>query len=141
MLSRIVTASLLRTFSKSKVVLVSALLPVAGSVILLSARCLSVLVIGVVLIGASYAPIFPTALAIAGDRYSQTGTVFGLLFAVALVGGMTFPCAVGQVSQELGVRTGMIVPLVGAFSISLLAAVLTVQERPARDPHIRRAAM
>ena len=73
---------------------------------------------GTALIGLSYGPIFPTTLAIAGDRYSQrAGTVFGLLFSIALVGGMTFPWAVGQVSQRVGVRAGMIVPGLGALGI------------------------
>jgi fucose permease len=66
--------------------------------------------------------VFPTALAIAGDAYRKmAGTVFGLLFAIALVGGMSFPWAVGQISQGLGVRFGMVVPLAGAAGICVLA--------------------
>jgi len=73
-------------------------------------------------IGLSYAGVFPTALAIAGDTYRKmAGTVFGLLFAIALVGGMSFPWAVGQISQKLGVRFGMVVPLAGAAGICVLA--------------------
>jgi FHS family glucose/mannose:H+ symporter-like MFS transporter len=132
MCSRIVAATVLVKVSKAKVILGSAIVSFIGCAILLSAQSLPTLVLGVVLIGLSYAPIFPTALAIAGDRYTNTGTVFGLLFAIALIGGMAFPWGVGQVSQQLGVRTGMIVPLAGAIGISILAAVLTVQERSAR---------
>ena len=83
------------------------------------------------MIGLSYAGVFPTALAIAGDTYRKmTGTVFGLLFAIALVGGMSFPWAVGQISQGLGVRYGMVVPLAGAAGICVLAArVLWTEKR------------
>jgi fucose permease len=129
MLSRLFAASLLKRTAKSKIIMGSALVSLAGCAMLLSAQSLPVLVIGVLLIGASYAPIFPTTLAVAGDRYSNTGTVFGLLFAIALVGGMTFPWMVGQVSEKFGVRIGMIVPLAGAIGICVLAAVLTAQER------------
>ena len=74
------------------------------------------------LIGLSYGPIFPTTLAIAGDRYSKrAGTVFGLLFSIALIGGMLLPWAVGSVSQQAGVHAGMIVPRFGAVGITVLA--------------------
>ena len=88
------------------------------------------LVAGVLLIGLSYAGVFPTALAIAGDTYRKmTGTVFGLLFAIALVGGMSFPWAVGQISQRLGVRYGMVVPLAGAAGICVLAGRILREEK------------
>ena len=78
--------------------------------------------LGVVVLGLSYAGIFPTALAIAGDEYRKmAGTVFGLLFAIALLGGMTFPWAVGEISEYAGVKMGMIVPVLGAVGILGLA--------------------
>ena len=101
MLSRMVAARMLRGIEKSHLILGVALLSLGGCAVLLSARSLMLLFTGAALIGLSYGPIFPTTLAIAGDRYAQrAGTVFGLLFSIALVGGMTFPWAVGQVSQQ-----------------------------------------
>ncbi|HWR15359.1 MAG TPA: MFS transporter [Terriglobales bacterium] len=141
MFSRIIAATVLANVPKARVVLGSAVLSLLGCAILLSAQSLPLLVLGVVIIGVSYAPIFPTALAIAGDRYSNTGTVFGLLFAIALIGGMAFPWGVGQVSQQFGIRIGMVVPLAGAIGISILAAVLMVQERTARVRNAQKAAM
>ena len=130
MLGRILAAWLLFVMKKANLVLASALISVIGCGILLSAQSLLWLSIGVALIGLSYGPIFPTALAIAGDRYSAAaGTVFGLLFSIALVGGMTFPWVVGQVSQQFTVRIGMIVPLFGAFGICSAAAILAKQSR------------
>jgi fucose permease len=86
------------------------------------------LAVGIAFVGLSYGPIFPIALAIAGDRYTNTGTVFGLLFSVALIGGMVSPWTAGQMSQQFGVRTGMLVPLIGAVD---------AQERP--DPRMVKA--
>ena len=88
------------------------------------------------MIGLSYGPIYPTTLAIAGDRYSQrAGTVFGLLFSIALIGGMTFPWAVGQVSEHLSVRAGMIVPGVGAIGIIVLCLRLIVEPKSVTLPN------
>ena len=102
----------------------------AGAAILLASRLEWMLVAGVLLIGLSYAGVFPTALAIAGDTYKKmTGTVFGFLFAIALLGGMSFPWAVGQLSQRLGLRYGMVVPLAGAAGICALAARILWAEK------------
>lgn len=130
MLSRILVARLLSTLEKSHLVLGAAAISAIGCAILLSARSLPWLFAGTALIGFSYGPIFPTALAIAGDRYSKMpGTVFGFLFSVALLGGMALPWAVGQVSQRAGVRAGMIVPSVGAVGITILALLVILKAR------------
>jgi fucose permease len=132
MLSRILAARLLRGIGKPQFVVSTAFLSLGGCAVLLSARSLVLLFAGTALIGLSYGPIFPTTLAIAGDRYSRrAGTVFGLLFSIALIGGMMFPWAVGQVSQRIGVRAGMIVPGIGAVGIVGLSLAVFFGERKA----------
>jgi fucose permease len=130
MVSRMLAAKLLRRITKAQLIVSSALLALAGCAILLTARPLTLLFAGTALIGLSYGPIFPTTLAIAGDRHSErAGTVFGLLFSIALLGGMMFPWAVGQVSERVSVRAGMIVPALGAAGIVLLSASVFFGER------------
>ena len=122
MVGRLLGARLLKSVSKERLVLVSGAGALLGAAVLLANRSAAMLIFGALLIGLSYAGIFPTALAIAGDAYTKlAGTVFGLLFAIALLGGMSFPWLVGQISQNFGVRLGMIVPLVGAAAICVLA--------------------
>lgn len=133
MFGRILSARMLRRITKSQLVAGSALLSVLGCAILLTSQRLVLLVIGVALIGLSYGPIFPTTLAIAGDRYAKrAGTVFGLLFSIALIGGMLLPWAVGQVSQQLGVKMGMLVPALGAVGIIILSIVVMLRDRVRR---------
>jgi fucose permease len=130
MLSRMLAARVLRRVEKSQLVVATALLSLGGCTILLSTRSLGLLLAGTALIGLSYGPIFPTTLAIAGDRYSRrAGTVFGLLFSIALIGGMMFPWIVGQVSQRVGVRAGMMVPGMGAIFIIGLSVRVMSRER------------
>ena len=125
MLGRVIAASLLRVLGKIHLVVACAIGSLTGSVILLTAGSLGMLVLGIALIGLSYGPIFPTTLAIAGDRYTkEAGTVFGLLFSIALLGGMVFPWLVGQTSEQFSVRTGMLVPLLGAAGICALSGKL-----------------
>jgi fucose permease len=126
-----VAARVLPSIGKSQLVLMIALMSLLGCAVLLATRSLLLLFAGTALIGLSYGPIFPTTLAIAGDRHSErAGTVFGLLFSIALMGGMLFPWTVGEISQRLSIRAGMIVPSLGAVGIILLSAIVFV-----RDPN------
>ncbi len=130
MLGRILAARMLQAFAKSSLVAWSATVSLIGCAILLTAHLFWLFLLGTALIGLSYGPIFPTTLAIAGDRYSErAGTVFGLLFSIALIGGMLLPWAVGQVSQHFGLRLGMVVPALGAVGITVLAIVFMLRER------------
>jgi MFS transporter, FHS family, glucose/mannose:H+ symporter len=131
MLGRLLVARLLKSVSKEQLILTSGVGALLGAALLFASRAEAMLMAGVLVVGLSYAGVFPTALAIAGDAYQKlAGTVFGLLFALALLGGMSFPWAVGHVSQALGVRYGMVVPLLGAAAICALAwRVLATSKR------------
>ena len=130
MLSRMMAARILRDVGKLRLVIWCGFVALAGCIVLLTAKSLVFFFAGTALIGLSYGPIFPTTLAVAGDRHSErAGTVFGLLFSIALVGGMIFPWAVGQVSQQIGVRSGMVVPGLGAIGIVALSIAVVFDER------------
>ena len=125
MLGRLAAAQLLGFARKTQLVIASALGSVAGAWILIASESTLTLMVGAIVLGLSYASIFPTVLAIAGDAYQKmAGTVFGLLFAIALIGGMTFPWAVGRLAEAANVRAGMVVPLFGAALICLIAFLI-----------------
>jgi fucose permease len=132
MLSRILAARILRWLGKSQLVLACALLAAVSCAALLSVRSPSLLAMGTALIGFAFGPIFPTSLAVAGDCYPEAaGTIFGLLFSIALVGGMSFPWLVGTLSERVALRAGMGVPCLGALGIFLLATMMV--RRPLRS--------
>lgn len=125
MAGRALSGTLLGSVSKTSVVLASAIGSIAGALVLLLSSSIPLLAAGAALVGFSYAAVYPTTLAIAGDRNHQdAGTVFSLLFAVGLTGGMAFPWALGRISQTWGVRVGMVLPLVGAVAVAVLILVI-----------------
>jgi fucose permease len=73
-------------------------------------------------LGATLAGIFPAVLGVAGSRYpAHSGTVFGILFTMALSGGMTLPWVAGQAAAAWGLR-----PALGLVVLQFLA-VLALQ--------------
>jgi MFS transporter, FHS family, glucose/mannose:H+ symporter len=77
------------------------------------------------LLGLSVAGIFPTVLGLAGTRYPQcSGTVFGILIGIALVGGMTIPWLAGQIAAARGIRSALWLPAAGALAIFALQLVI-----------------
>jgi fucose permease len=129
MAGRIMAAPLLRRFTKPQMIMGSTVGAVVGCALLVTGKTTPMFALAAVVIGLSFAPIFTCALGLAGDRYPQSvGSVFGMLFAVALAGGMLSPWAVGQIAQHYeamyggaAVRFGMFVPLVGAVCIGAIA--------------------
>jgi fucose permease len=125
MLGRISASRVLRVISEEQLVLGSAVGALAATLIVALAPSAPVLAIGVALGGLACASIYPSVLAIAGNRYrSFAGTLFGVLFAVGLSGGMVFPWTIGHLSQSLGLRAGMAMPLAGAVAICVFLLVI-----------------
>jgi MFS family permease len=117
-LGRVLAARLLARVSKERLVLVSATGAVAGAALLFWRQELISITVGVLFIGTSLSAIFPTVLAMAGDRYRRfAGTIFGTLFAISLVGAAAAPAAVGALAKNHGVHFGTIVPLAGAIMV------------------------
>ncbi|HSP34057.1 MAG TPA: MFS transporter, partial [Thermoanaerobaculia bacterium] len=88
MAGRMIGAKILGGMTKQRLVLASGIGSVIGGAIMWSAASIAVVAIGAVIIGLSFAAIYPTTLAIVADRYERmAGTIFGLLFAIGLLGG------------------------------------------------------
>jgi fucose permease len=126
MLGRFVSAKLLQYVTKARLILASGIGSAIGCTVMLASHEIAVIAAGVIIIGLSFAAIYPTTLAIAADRYEHlAGTIFGLLFAMGLIGGMLFPWIVGQLAQrQHSVRPGMLVPLIGGLAIAIVAAIV-----------------
>lgn len=101
-----------------------ALLALAGALAVAAAPSLAVAAAGIVLTGLALAAVFPTVLGIAGARFPEhSGTVFGILFTVALTGGMTMPWLAGNLAAWAGLRVVFVLVAANFATIALLNAV------------------
>ncbi len=125
MLGRLLSVKLLRHVRDGHLVAASGAAAAMATGLLLVAETRGAAAAVAALIGFSYAAIYPTSLGMAGDRFPRfAGTMFSVLFSIALIGGMTFPWAAGHLAQLSGFRAGLALPLVGATGVTLLALVI-----------------
>ena len=82
------------------------------------------------LTGLFFSIIFPTATAAASDLHQEhVGTILGLLFTFAGIGGMFGPWLVGIFSDWIGIQLGFAVILIYCISMSLIFGLLVVKQR------------
>jgi fucose permease len=131
MLARVILSRVLLRVKGATVVLLSALVSALGVTLLLMATTGKAAALGVLLMGLGFASIYPTTLGLAASCFEHySGTVFGILFAIALTGGMILPWMVGQLAESYGLRLSLTIGIVNALMIFLLQFLITrIHER------------
>jgi fucose permease len=120
---RAMFAALSRSVEKKWLVAACGVGTMGGCGLLMASQSLVWLTAAAIVTSVAISGIFPTTLAMVGDRYQRhAGTVFGLVFTISGLGGMISPVILGHLSQAHGVRVGMIVPLAGAGLVAVIAA-------------------
>ncbi|MGE5813413.1 MAG: MFS transporter [Acidobacteriota bacterium] len=105
MIARFVLSRTLQRGDARTIVLAGAVGSAVGALIISFAPSGTLATLGIVLTGLALAGVFPSVLGFAGARFSEhSGTVFGILFTIALCGGMTIPWAAGWLAEAFGLR-------------------------------------
>jgi MFS transporter, FHS family, glucose/mannose:H+ symporter len=109
-----------------RLVLLSAGASAAVSAVLVTASAPPLAVAMVVALGATLAGIFPAVLGVAGTRFpAHSGTVFGILFTMALSGGMTLPWITGQAAAAWGLRPALALVVLQFLAVLALQGLVT----------------
>ena len=105
MISRFVLSRIAPRMDPYRTLLLCACGAGIGAVVAALASRPAIAALGILICGWSLAGVYPASLGITGDRFqSHSGTVFGILFAIALAGGMIFPLLAGQLGTVAGLR-------------------------------------
>jgi fucose permease len=105
MLSRAALSRLLLHVGTPVVVFWGALAAAAGAIGIALAPSAGVAVAAAIFTAVALAGVFPSTLGFTGARFEEhSGTVFGILFTIALCGGMTIPWVAGQLADAAGLR-------------------------------------
>ena len=121
---RLAVGLLLKVMS-SKIVLVGAvLLALTGGIISIIAGGIGLYTIGLLCIGFGLSAGFPIVLGMVGDRFpSWTGTAFGVVFSIALVGNMVINYLMGVVAEIWTIGTFPLVYIISASFMLLLVFI------------------
>jgi fucose permease len=125
MLARLVLGWLLQKVAPRLAVAGSLALAFGGVLMLLYSRATALAALGVFVVGAGFAGIFPVLLSWLGERYQAlSGTAFSIALVMALAGGMVLPYLTGVLGERFGMRVSLItVPLALVISASLFVVV------------------
>jgi MFS transporter, FHS family, glucose/mannose:H+ symporter len=126
MLARLVLGTVLRRTSPVRTLLACIGVALVGSFLMIGSRSLAPAAVGVFLLGVGFAATFPVILGFVGDRYAHlSGTAFGIVFVMALTGGMLLPFITGVLGDSYGLRTSFLaVPTALVGIVVLLGIVL-----------------
>ncbi len=120
MASRTVLSRVALKANPYRILLFSASGAGVGCLLAAAANSAAMAALGILVCGWSLAGVYPTALGIVGARFkSHSGTVFGILFAVALAGGIALPWLAGRIGQAAGLRWALAM-IAAAFSAILV---------------------
>ena len=104
-MARLVLSGLLKRVRSQAVLFASIGLTAAGASLLMWAQSYGLSLLAALCIGAGLAACFPVVLSYIGDLYpSQSGTAFGTIFFIALLGNMTINKSFGLLAQVHGVQ-------------------------------------
>lgn len=121
---RLIAAGGLKKIGGRNALLLSTGVVIAGAVVAIREESFAGIIAGFAIIGLGLAAIYPTALGMAGDYFPyQTGTVFGAIMTVALLGGVAGPM-VGGWAAAANPKNVLAVPLIAAVSVALLTLVI-----------------
>jgi FHS family glucose/mannose:H+ symporter-like MFS transporter len=85
---------------------------------------------GVLLVGGAFAPIYPLVVEMIGHRfpYYHPGFYNGI-FSLAMAGGLLTPGLMGYIASVYGLRSIMLLPLVGSVVVFVLLLLIWLESR------------
>ncbi len=127
LLGRATAPLLLTSMPELKLAEVGVALSTVGIVVLLGARNLSVVAIGVSLAGLGLSSVFPIAIATLPRKFgAMAPRISGFMFALAGMGGAVLPWLVGYISTRQGsLQFGLFVPLFASIVMLILYPLLS----------------
>jgi len=124
-IARLIQGWLLKRVSTAAVLLSSLGAALGGALILIVARSTVAAGAGTLLAGAGFAAVFPVILGYVGDRYERlSGTAFGVVLVMALMGGTALPYVTGVLGDAFGLRPSLAIVPAGLICVALLFGIV-----------------
>jgi len=119
----------------SKVISMMSILSVLAIILMIIARDPVLGIIAVLLVGLAFAPIFPTIIGITFSKFDTSlyGSIFGIIFAVGLLGGTFLPKFIGNISVGSTVQQSLPIAAVMAGILLVISLFIGRIGKPKTD--------
>jgi fucose permease len=116
-----------------RVIAGAAVVSLVSILIMIWTQSAALAILAIVLMGLAFAPIFPTIVGITFAKFdaSQYGSIFGIIFAIGLLGGTFVPKWIGNLSAGGTVQGGLKVAAAMALLLVLVAPALGAGKKAA----------
>ncbi len=126
MLGRLSAGFVLKKIKGVHLIVYCAILSIVGLTLMTLTSNLIVTIIGVIVVGLAYAPIYPTSLGTVGDNFNRyVATTLGLVVSFGFVGSMLLPFVIGLLGGDMTV----IILAAILMLISQLVVVRAIKKR------------
>lgn len=123
--------STIKNLTNMGVKLIAAMAAVAAVAILtmIMTSSAALATVAVVLTGLAFAPIFPTIVGVTFSKFEPSlyGSIFGIIFAIGLLGGTFVPQIVGNLSQGATIQQSLQIVLAMAVALFVVSWLLKVK--------------
>jgi fucose permease len=119
----------------SKVISMMSILSVLAIILMIIARGPVLGIIAVLLVGLAFAPIFPTIIGITFSKFDSSlyGSIFGIIFAIGLLGGTFLPKLIGNISVGSTVQQSLPIAAVMAGILLIISLFIARIGKPKTD--------
>ena len=116
-----------------RLIAVLALVAMAAILVMIMTTSSAVATAAVVLAGFVFAPIFPTIVGVTFAKFEPRlyGSIFGIIFAIGLLGGTFVPQIVGNLSVGATIQQSLLIVAAMAAALFVIALFLGVGAKPA----------
>jgi MFS family permease len=127
---RVAVQAMARHALRNRLVLSGLAIALLGCSMLAVTNNLFGALLGAVLCGIGFAPIYPAALELIGRRfpYFHPG-VFNSIFSIGFVGALLAPWSLGLLNHTLGIQTVMVLPIFGLLTVALILGLLWLEAK------------
>ncbi|RPI23801.1 MAG: MFS transporter [Acidobacteria bacterium] len=111
-----------------RVIAVAALVSLGAIVMMIMTQSAGLGILAVLLVGLAFAPIFPTIVGVTFAQFDSSlyGSIFGIIFAIGLLGGTFVPKYIGNLSATGTVQGSLTIAAVMAGLLVLISLVMGV---------------
>ena len=130
LVGRVVAQTVLPRINHAKLLFCSTIAALFGSVMLTVTNNLAGAFVGLLFIGAGFAPIYPLVVEKIGGRfpYYRPG-YFNGIFSFAISGGLLAPWSLGFLAGSFGIGAVMAIPMLGTCMVFILTSLLWLEMR------------